>query len=197
MCSGVSNQAARWCNGRLRPVLAIVSLAICAVFFDVLFLGSYFCFRDSANYFPGIYRVVRDSWASGEVPLWNPLLNGGQPLAALNVAAVFYPLQVIAALVLPAGTDVNVSTILHIVLAGCAAFTIARDRRCSIVAAATCGTVVCGLRVHFLPRLFSEHACRGGVVRLVDAIRTPSASLVLAVVPPLLFRSACIGSLGG
>ena len=79
LCPGVSNQAARWCNGRLRPVLAIVSLATCAVFFDVLFLGSYFCFRDSANYFSGIYRLVRDSWASAEVPPWNPLLNGGQP----------------------------------------------------------------------------------------------------------------------
>ena len=162
LCPGVSNQAARWCNGRLRPVLAIVSLTICAVFFDVLFLGSYFCFRDSANYFPGIYRLVRDSWASGEVPLWNPLLNGGQPLAALNVAAVFYPLQVIAALVLPAGTDVNVSTILHIVLAGCAAFTIARDRRCSIVAAATAALSYAGCGCIFF-HVYSPNMLAGAV----------------------------------
>lgn len=116
-------------------VPAILTAATLAVFFDVLFLGSYFCFRDSANFFPGIYQLVRDVWAEGSVPLWNPLLNGGQPLAALNVAAVFYPVQLLTIWALPPGTDINASMICHVVLAASGAYVMARDQQCSRVAA--------------------------------------------------------------
>jgi len=37
--------------------------------------------------------IVRDTIAHGDLPLWNPYLSGGQPMAANPAYEVFYPLQ--------------------------------------------------------------------------------------------------------
>lgn len=38
--------------------------------------------------------VIARSWAAGQLPLWNPYIYAGQPLAADSGAAVFYPMSI-------------------------------------------------------------------------------------------------------
>ena len=63
------------------------------LFADVLFLGSNFYYRDLYAYHMPLERIVHDTIAGGELPLWNRYLAGGQPLAANPAYEVFYPLQ--------------------------------------------------------------------------------------------------------
>jgi len=121
------------------PLATIVAAAIVALFSDVLIGGRFIAFRDSMHFFPPLYGAVASEWSNGHAPLWNPWLNGGQPLAATNTAAVFYPPMVISACLLPAGAAINAMMIGHVFLAGAAAFTIARDARASRAAAAVAG----------------------------------------------------------
>ena len=110
----------------------------------VLFAGSVgpgivFAFRDSLHFYPPLYRLVADEWLAGRVPLWNPLLNCGQPLAGMGSAGAFYPPQVLIAMLLPDGTSLNVSCILHLALAATGAYLLAWDQGCSRPAATVAG----------------------------------------------------------
>jgi Bacterial membrane protein YfhO len=67
--------------------------AVTLLFADVLFFGSNFYFRDLYQYHMPLERIVRDTIAGGELPLWNRYLGGGQPLAANPAYEVFYPPQ--------------------------------------------------------------------------------------------------------
>lgn len=121
------------------PIAAIVTTTVVALFGEFLLGGQFIAFRDSMHFFPPLYRVVAGEWENGRVPLWNPWLNGGQPLAATNTAAVFYPPLVIVACLLPDGASLNAMMIGHVILAGAAAFTIARDAQASRPAAVVAG----------------------------------------------------------
>ncbi|MBI3090267.1 MAG: YfhO family protein [Candidatus Tectomicrobia bacterium] len=66
-----------------------------------------------------------EALARGELPLWNPYLYSGTPFIAGMQSAIFYPLNVIY-LVLPVGTAINVSIILHLFLAGAFTYLLAR-----------------------------------------------------------------------
>jgi len=110
----------------------------------VLFAGSVgpglvFAFRDSLHFYPPLYRLVADEWLAGRVPLWNPLLNCGQPLAGMGSAGAFYPPQILLAMLLPDGTSLNVYCILHLTLAATGAYLLARDQGCSRPAATVAG----------------------------------------------------------
>src|SRR5689334_9787608 len=48
-------------------------------------------FRDRLYYFLPQYTACRRALADGLLPLWNPWLNGGQPLLATWQVAVFSP----------------------------------------------------------------------------------------------------------
>ena len=63
------------------------------LFADVLFLGSNFYFRDLYQYHMPLERIVHDTIAGGDLPLWNCFLGGGQPMAANPAYEVFYPPQ--------------------------------------------------------------------------------------------------------
>lgn len=63
------------------------------LFADVLFLGDNFHFRDLYTYHMPLKWIVRDTIAHGQMPLWNPYIAGGQPMAANPAYEVFYPLQ--------------------------------------------------------------------------------------------------------
>lgn len=127
---------------------AIASLIVCVVvvctFGDALLGGSVFAFRDAAHTFPPLYRLVSDEWLAGRAPLWNPLLNGGQPLAGSGVAGAFYPPQILLAAVLPDGTSLVSLVLLHLLLTGIAAGLIARDNGCSLPAATLAGLTCAG-----------------------------------------------------
>ncbi|NDC63984.1 MAG: hypothetical protein EBZ59_08405 [Planctomycetia bacterium] len=121
-------------------IAAAVALAVLVGLFGEVLDGSRFlAFRDAMHFFPPLYRLVAGEWQAGRVPLWNPWLNGGQPLAAMNTAGAFYPPQVLITSLFPDGWSLSVLMIAHVALAGAAAFTIARDARASRNAALVAG----------------------------------------------------------
>ncbi|MFM7035576.1 MAG: hypothetical protein ACKOYJ_10430, partial [Planctomycetia bacterium] len=116
-----------------------LGLTVACLCGDALLGDRVFAWRDAVHTFPGLVELAGREWRSGSVPLWNPLLNGGQPLAGMNVAGVFYPPNIIAAVLLPAGAATTVIVVTHLVLAGWAAAGIARDAGHSPAAATVAG----------------------------------------------------------
>lgn len=175
-------------------VMVVVLAVLCGLFGDVLSGRKFFAFRDSMHFFPPLYRLVADEWRSGRVPLWNPWLNGGQPLAATNTAGVFYPPQLLLTWLLPDGVSLTVLMLVHLALAAGAAFSLARDegasRPASLVAALCFAGSGCILFHIYAPNALTGAAWAAWAVRagarLVDRITAAdflclSASLALAV----------------
>lgn len=61
-------------------------------------------FRDHTTVFPRLFLQVAQAYRAGELPLWDPFLGGGEPLAAYPAAVVYSPLHLITALA-PAALD--------------------------------------------------------------------------------------------
>lgn len=61
-------------------------------------------FRDHTTVFPRLFLLVAQAYRAGELPLWDPFLGGGEPLAAYPAAVVYSPLHLITALA-PAALD--------------------------------------------------------------------------------------------
>jgi hypothetical protein len=130
-------------------VAGISAVVVAALLGDALVGDRVFALRDSSHTFPALYQLVRDEWLAGSPPLWNPLLNAGQPLAGTGVAGAFYPPQLLLTTLLPDGVSLNALVAVHLVLAGIAAGLIARDVGCGLPAAvlagltyACCGSVL-------------------------------------------------------
>jgi hypothetical protein len=62
-------------------------------------------------------RATVEMWRAGHLPLWNPLLGCGAPLAANYQTGAFYPLYGLA-LVIPPEVALGWTTALHLALAG-------------------------------------------------------------------------------
>jgi hypothetical protein len=62
-------------------------------------------------------RMAASMWRAGHLPLWNPLVGCGAPLAANYQTAAFYPLNVLY-LLLPAEVALSWTAALHLALAG-------------------------------------------------------------------------------
>jgi hypothetical protein len=128
---------------------ALLAGVVVGLFHDSLWPHRVFAYRDAAHFYPPLYRLVADEWLAGRVPLWNPLLNGGQPLAGMATSGAFYPPQILLTLLLPDGTSLNAYAILHLLFAAIGAFQLARAQNLSRQAAtlaglayAFCGSVV-------------------------------------------------------
>ena len=122
-----------WCF----PICLAVVLAV--LFFDALRTDAVFAYRDSLHFYPPLYKLVRDEWLAGRVPLWNPLLNGGQPLAGMGTSGAFYPPQVILSILLPDGLSLTVLAIFHLALAAAGGYLLARCQGCARPAATVAG----------------------------------------------------------
>jgi hypothetical protein len=122
---GLKRRGSGWVSMVVGATIAFTVLV--GLFGEVLAGSRFLAFRDAMHFFPPLYRLVASEWLSGRVPLWNPWLNGGQPLAAMNTAGVFYPPQLLATWLLPDGISLNMLMIGHVALAGAAAFLMARD----------------------------------------------------------------------
>ena len=64
---------------RLFPAALVAVVAV--LFFEALRPDAVFAYRDSLHFYPPLYKLVREEWLAGRVPLWNPLLNGGRQTA--------------------------------------------------------------------------------------------------------------------
>ena len=82
-----------------------------------LFAGEAFFWGTPLLQFVPWQRLAAEMWRAGHLPLWNPLVGCGAPLAANYQTAAFYPLNVLY-LVLPAEVALSWTTALHLALAG-------------------------------------------------------------------------------
>lgn len=123
---GRSRQILKNDAGWLFP--AVLAGMLVGLFHDCIRPGIVFAYRDSAHFYPPLYRLVADEWLAGRVPLWNHLLNGGQPLAGMATAGSFYLPQILLTLSLPDGTSLNLYVILHLTFAGIGAYRLAREQ---------------------------------------------------------------------
>ena len=121
----------------LFPIL--LTLTTLALFADCIGPDIVFAYRVAVHFYPPLYELVRDEWLAGRIPLWNPLLNCGQPLAGMATAGVFYPPQLLLSLLLPSPMAVNIYGIGHLVFAAAGAYLLARQQRLSRPAASAAG----------------------------------------------------------
>jgi hypothetical protein len=129
---------AAWADSRwLFP--AVLAATVAGLFFDAVGPDCVFAYRDSLHFYPPLYKLVREEWLAGRVPLWNPLLNCGQPLAAMGTAGAFYVPQILLTMLLPDGVSLNVFCIAHLALAATGAYCLSRDQGCSRPAATVAG----------------------------------------------------------
>jgi hypothetical protein len=71
-------------------------------------------------------RFAAETWRMGEVPLWNPLVGNGAPLAANLQTGVFYPLNALH-LLLPTEMAMSYTAALHVMIAGLFMFAFLRS----------------------------------------------------------------------
>ncbi|HUV88838.1 MAG TPA: hypothetical protein VMY80_04235, partial [Anaerolineae bacterium] len=102
---------------------ADLPFAICHLSFVIfllwrpLFAGQSFFWGTPLLQFVPWQRMAAATWRTGHLPLWNPLVGCGAPLAANYQVAAFYPLNLLY-LLLPAEVALSWTTALHLALAG-------------------------------------------------------------------------------
>jgi len=128
-----------------------------------------FAFRDAAHFYYPLFQLIRDEWAAGRIPLWNPYENLGQPLAGNPTASVFYPGKLIFALPLDYTWAYKIYVMAHVLLAATAAYRLARHFDASVYAAG-----VCAISYAFSGNVLFQYC---NVVFLVGAAWLPLAML--------------------
>lgn len=119
---------------RIAVVLA-VAIPLAWFFGRAICTDEMFGYRDAAHYYYPFYWYVHEHWAHGIVPLWNPLENLGQPLAADPTAAAFYPGKVIFFLPFAYDWLYKVYIVGHVVLCAVTTYWLARQWQASRPAA--------------------------------------------------------------
>lgn len=109
-------------------VLGMGCTAVLAVacFQAILFAGHAFAYRDAGHFYDPLHRVVRNEWAAGRWPVWNPWQNAGSPLLGMPTAAVLYPGKLLHA-VLPYEWASRWYVIGHVLLAQAGMFSLGRS----------------------------------------------------------------------
>src|SRR5207247_7472000 len=118
-----------WC-----PVLLV--LAGILFFFDAIFSSKNFYFRDILNFHYPLHKIMIESYARGEFPLWNPYVYLGQPMLANPNHMAFYPSNLFH-LFLPFNYAFKLHFIVHPILGGLGLYFL--QRRLGIAALAAFG----------------------------------------------------------
>ncbi len=93
-------------------------------------------FRDSAYFFYPYYQWIDQTWAAGEIPLWNPFCDLGYPVIGDTTSAVFYPGKIIFSLrFLSYPSRYGLFISVHVLLAGIGAYWFTRRMGASMTAA--------------------------------------------------------------
>jgi hypothetical protein len=128
-----------------------------------------FAFRDAGHFYYPLFQWCCREWASGRVPLWNPLENCGVPVLADVTSSVFYPGKLIFLLPLEFAFRFKLYIILHVVWSACGSYWLARDWKATKPAAALAAIAYsCGGSVVFQ---------YSNIVFLVGAAWLPFAAL--------------------
>ncbi len=115
-------------------------IAATLLFFYRPLLGDTVFFRDIYLLFYGKKLLLAEALRHGEIPLWDPLMNGGQPFLASPGNSAFYPFNIVF-LFLPPLAAYNIHLVLQFVCCAVSAYFLARAVGLSTVAAFVCGTV--------------------------------------------------------
>ncbi|MBX3411185.1 MAG: hypothetical protein KF708_00600 [Pirellulales bacterium] len=122
----------------------VYALLICGMFGNLLLRGDRLVSADWTSEIRILFYHLRffsfRELASGNLPLWNPHIFSGIPLAANFQAALFYPPNGIF-LLLPTARAINVSMALHTFLLGWFTFVWLRGRHLSPIASLVGGAV--------------------------------------------------------
>src|SRR5213594_705161 len=114
------------------PVLLVVAGIL--FFADPLFSSKNFYFRDILSFHYPLRKVLIESYARGEFPLWNPFLYFGQPMAANPNFMAFYPTTLLH-LFLPFNYAFKLHFIIHPLLGGLGAYFLQRKLGIPAIAA--------------------------------------------------------------
>jgi len=126
-------------EGGNRGPFLVVALAVALMFFPVVAGGESFFGRDITPFFHPMKQYLADAVRSGRLPLWNPLVAGGEPFLASLQPGVFYPGSILLYL-LPFPHALDWLIVLHFALAGVGWILALRHEGCS-AAAATLGAL--------------------------------------------------------
>jgi hypothetical protein len=105
-----------WDWGSVTSHLSFVTFPL-LLLWRPLFAGEAFYWGTPLLQFVPWQRMAAATWRAGYLPLWNPLVGCGAPLAANYQTAAFYPLNLLY-LLLPAEVALSWTTALHLALAG-------------------------------------------------------------------------------
>src|SRR5688572_469758 len=107
----------RWTQNPDLRASALLVLAGILFFSDFLFTSKNFYFRDILSFHYPLRKVLIDSYARGEFPLWNPHVYLGQPMLANPNYMAFYPSNFLHTF-LPFNYAFKLHLIIHPILAG-------------------------------------------------------------------------------
>lgn len=136
----------------------ILVVLILALFYRPLTTETFF-FRDLYQLFYPKKEFLVAALRSGQIPLWDPLTNGGQPFLASPTNTPFYPSNLLF-FILPFRAAFNVDLVLHVVFCAVAAYWLARTLRFSPAAAFVSGAgfALCGYAVSAINLSLPIHA---------------------------------------
>ena len=104
--------------------LAVVCGALVVLFWPVLFGSQTLFYRDLFQQYIGTGRLLHSgSWIGGL--LWDPFLNGGQPLLGNPNRFILYPSRVLYSVLSPT-SSLNLEIALHLLLGGSGSVLLAR-----------------------------------------------------------------------
>ncbi|MEM7456437.1 MAG: hypothetical protein AAF456_18980 [Planctomycetota bacterium] len=121
--------------GFLWPALLILTIWI-LLFWPMMSGRTIAGFRDSTQLYYPLFQFIDQTWASGEIPLWNPYDNFGAPLLADGTSSVFYPGKLIyLCRFLGYPSRYGIYLALHVLLAAAGTYWLARTMRASVAGA--------------------------------------------------------------
>jgi hypothetical protein len=94
-------------------------------FYQPLFFGETFFFRDLYSHFYPHKKLLIDYWNQKSLPLWDPYIYGGTPYLGNINNNVLYPTNILY-FILPTVTAFNLDIVLHLILSTLATYTFAR-----------------------------------------------------------------------
>ncbi|NLE44950.1 MAG: YfhO family protein [Chloroflexi bacterium] len=101
---------------RLAP-LVVFALFPTALLWRAILAGEAFYWGPPLLQFVPWQKLAAEYWRNGQLPLWNPWVGCGAPLAANYQSAAFYPLNALA-LFVPAEIALSWTTLFHLGLGG-------------------------------------------------------------------------------
>jgi hypothetical protein len=116
-------------NEQRRDLLAVVAIVLAhgAALAVLLIAGASFYYEDFERYHLPLRVAVVDALREGQLPLWNPYVFLGAPLAANPLAQVFYP-PGWPLLLLEETVGLNALVVLHLAIGAVGTFLLARGR---------------------------------------------------------------------